>query len=84
MLENHHESINISLFDNVYIPSDAYKHIYDDQINLYRSFWDNHSEDDRILSIIYDHIFRNEPLVEDVSVESLTKDNIDMFFYGES
>lgn len=71
MLFNRHEHINITLFRDMVIPSEIYRRILNDVASLYDSFWDNHSEEDNDLIVIYEHIiFDNQDM----------KDDIDKFF----
>lgn len=71
MLFNRHEHINITLFRDVAIPSEVYHKISNDVISLYDSFWDNRSEEDNDLIVIYEHIILDNQNM---------KDDIDKFF----
>lgn len=71
MLLNRHEHINITLFRDVVIPSEIYRKISSDVTSLYDSFWDNCSEEDNDLLVIYEHIILDNQNM---------KDDIDKFF----
>lgn len=49
--------VDISLFDDLFIPIETYKNIRDDINNLYHSFWNNYTDEDILLNSIYDHVF---------------------------
>lgn len=49
--------INVSLFDDLLISNETYEKIRKDVKDLYRSFWNDYTEEDRLLVLIYDWVF---------------------------
>lgn len=61
MLLNRHESIDITLFNDMSIPSEIYNQISNDVSEIYHSFWDDRFEDDQTLYRIYKSVTSNNP-----------------------
>lgn len=71
MLSVRHEPINITLFEDMLLPSGVYHEISSDVASLYNSFWDDRPEEDNELIIVYNNI-----ILDNQSM----KNNIDNFF----
>lgn len=55
-LFNKHERFSITPFENIFLPDDTYSKICNNLEKTYKSFWNNYSDDDKMLNCIYDHI----------------------------
>lgn len=51
------DNINISVFNDLVISNETYKTICDNINNLYHSFWNNYINEDKLLNLIYNHVF---------------------------
>lgn len=79
ILYNRHESTKITLFSNMLMPTDIYNRIVDDNKLLYNLFWDNRSEEDNELIIIYDHIIFDNPCIKNTIEEFFAKNPNNVF-----
>lgn len=61
MLLNRHESINITLFNDMLVSSEIYSQILNDASEIYRQFWCDYAEDDQTLYRIYKSVTSNNP-----------------------
>lgn len=73
------KDISISVFDDLIISDDTYKDICDDVNNLYRLFWNNHTNEDNLLNSVYDHVFFNNEYKEK-EIETFFLDNPDCVY----
>jgi len=60
-MSNLQVDIEITLVDEAVLSIETYNKISNDIHKLYRSFWDNYSDDDNMLNCIYDHIIFDKP-----------------------
>lgn len=72
-------NINISLFDDLVIPNNIYNNIYGDISNSYRSFWNNYTDEDKLLIQIYDHVFFDNECKEK-EIETFFSNNPDCVY----
>lgn len=75
VLFDKHEKLNITPFEDMFLPDDTYSKIRNDTEKTYKSFWNDYSEDDNMLNCIYDHIIFDKP---DMKLK------IDEFFKNQS
>lgn len=61
VLFNKHKKLNITPFKDMFLPDDIYSKICNDTGKIYKSFWNDYSEDDNMLNCIYDHIIFDKP-----------------------
>lgn len=74
MLLNICKKVSVTPFEDVFLADSMYSKIRNDFGMLYKSFWDNHFADDRLLNCIYDHIIFYKPDI---------KSEIDEFFKNQ-
>lgn len=79
MLFKHNTNINLSLFENVFVPSDVYKEISDDVASIYSIFWSNYSAEDHLLNCIYSSLFLGDSNIKD-TIENFFIENPDSFY----
>ena len=61
VLFNKHEKLNITPFKNMFLPDDTYSKIRNNTGKIYKSFWNDYSEDDNMLNCIYNCIIFDNP-----------------------
>lgn len=64
VLFNKHEKLNITPFKDMFLPDDTYFKIRNDTEKIYKSFWNDYSEDDNMLNCIYDRIIFDRPYMK--------------------
>lgn len=79
MLIEHHMSINITLFNDMLVPSEIYNQISNDVSEMYRSFWGDYTEYDQTLYRIYKSIIFNDPNMC-ACIDKFFADNHDAIF----
>lgn len=70
-IKDNYCDIEITFFNNTFLPSKIYDNILKDVQKTYQTFWDSHCRNDNTLNCIYDHIILND---------SDMKKKIDEFF----
>lgn len=85
MLFNKHEQFNITPFEDIFLPDDTYSKICNDAEKTYKSFWNDYSDDDKMLNCIYDHIIFDRPdmkLKIDEFFKNQPNDNYEIWDFG--
>lgn len=73
VLFNTHEKLNITPFKDMFLSDDTYSMIRNNLERTYESFWNNYSDDDKMLNCIYDHIIFNKPNMK-LKIDDFFKD----------
>lgn len=74
ILLDEHKDINITQFEDMFLPPEIYNSIMNDVETTYNTFWKSYSDSDKMLNCIYDHIIVNREDKKDI------KQEMDKFF----
>lgn len=85
MLFNKHEKFSITPFEDTFLSDNIYSKIHNDYEKIYKLFWDNYSDDDKMLICIYYHIIFDRPEMEskiDEFFKNQPNDNFEIWDFG--